>query len=555
MPLRLRLAGAPHDVRERRHQLLQPFAALGRDRERRRRPREASEERAGLFPAGGVQQVGLVHDHDGGLFQELGAEGAELAAHRVQRAGPGRRAVVPVEHVHQQRRALDVRQEAVPQPGALAGSLDESGDVGDGQPDQADVGEKLQRERQPELFPVQPSLGELRSLARGALETDVAAATLAAARDQQALTLGHEVAQHAAVGVEDLGAHRRLDLQHGAVGAAFVGAAAVATVGGAEMVLVAEVAEVVQLARGHEHHVAAGGAVAAVGPALVDVLLAAEALGAVAAAATAHADAGLVEHEGCSRPGPAAPLMLDKASICVRGGRGGNGSKSFRREKYVPKGGPDGGDGAPGGDVVLVATRQLHDLSHFRHKHHFRAADGGHGRGANKRGADGAVLEVKAPVGTEVLDADGGVLGDLVTEGQRLLVARGGEGGRGNVCFKSSTRQAPKFAERGLDGEELWLTLSLKLLADIGLVGLPNAGKSSLLAALTRAHPKIAAYPFTTIEPNLGVLYLGEGTALIADIPGLIEGASEGAELGHRFLAHIERTALLMYVLDGDDGG
>jgi GTP-binding protein len=246
--------------------------------------------------------------------------------------------------------------------------------------------------------------------------------------------------------------------------------------------------------------------------------------------------------------------MLDRASICVRAGRGGNGSMSFRREKYVPKGGPDGGDGAPGGDVVLVATRQLHDLGHFRHKHHFRAGDGGQGRGANKRGADGAVLEVKVPVGTEVLDVDGGVLGDLVSEGQRLLVARGGEGGRGNVCFKSSTRQAPKFAEIGLDGEELWLTLSLKLLADIGLVGLPNAGKSSLLAALTRAHPKIAAYPFTTIEPNLGVLYLGEGTAVIADIPGLIEGASDGAGLGHRFLAHIERTALLMYVLDAGDG-
>ncbi|MCX6371977.1 MAG: GTPase ObgE [Actinobacteria bacterium] len=246
--------------------------------------------------------------------------------------------------------------------------------------------------------------------------------------------------------------------------------------------------------------------------------------------------------------------MLDRASICVRAGRGGNGSLSFRREKYVPKGGPDGGDGAPGGDVVLMATRQFHDLSHFRHKHHFRAADGGQGRGANKRGADGGVLEVQVPVGTEVLGADGVMLGDLVTEGQRLLVARGGEGGRGNVCFKSSTRQAPKFAERGLDGEELWLTLSLKLLADIGLVGLPNAGKSSLLAALTRAHPKIAAYPFTTIEPNLGVLSVGQGTAVIADIPGLIEGAGEGAGLGHRFLAHIERTALLMFVLDGGDG-
>ncbi len=246
--------------------------------------------------------------------------------------------------------------------------------------------------------------------------------------------------------------------------------------------------------------------------------------------------------------------MLDRASICVRGGRGGDGSMSFRREKYVPKGGPDGGDGAPGGGVVLVATRQLHDLSHFRHKHHFRAADGGHGRGANKRGADGPELLVKVPVGTEVRDADGVLLGDLVRESQRLIVARGGEGGRGNVCFKSSTRQAPKFAEKGLEGEELWLTLSLKLLADVGLVGLPNAGKSSLLAALTRAKPKVAAYPFTTIEPNLGVLQLEEGPVVIADIPGLIEGASEGAGLGHRFLAHIERTAALVYVLDGGDG-
>jgi GTP-binding protein len=246
--------------------------------------------------------------------------------------------------------------------------------------------------------------------------------------------------------------------------------------------------------------------------------------------------------------------VLDRASICVRGGHGGNGSASMRREKYVPKGGPDGGDGAPGGDVVLVATRQLHDLSQFRHKHHFRAEAGGHGRGANKRGADGPALEVKVPVGTEVHDAEGQLLGDLVAEGQRLVVAAGGEGGRGNVNFKSSTRQAPRFAEHGLEGEERWLTLTLKLLADIGLVGLPNAGKSSLLAALTRAHPKIASYPFTTIEPNLGVMYLGEGAAVIADIPGLIEGASEGAGLGHRFLAHIERTAVLVYVLDGSDG-
>lgn len=243
--------------------------------------------------------------------------------------------------------------------------------------------------------------------------------------------------------------------------------------------------------------------------------------------------------------------MLDRASICVRGGRGGNGSVSFRREKYVPKGGPDGGDGAPGGNVVVVATRQLHDLSQFRHKHHFRAADGGHGRGANRRGADGDELVVAVPVGTEVRDGAGNLIADLTSEGQRAVVACGGEGGRGNVCFKSSTRQAPRFAERGLDGEEVWLTLTLKLLADVGLVGLPNAGKSSLLAALTRAHPKIAAYPFTTIEPNLGVLQCDDIVAVLADIPGLIEGASEGAGLGHRFLAHIERTALLLYVIDG----
>lgn len=243
--------------------------------------------------------------------------------------------------------------------------------------------------------------------------------------------------------------------------------------------------------------------------------------------------------------------MLDRASVCVRGGRGGNGSVSFRREKYVPKGGPDGGDGASGGDVVLVATRQLHDLSHFRHQHHFRAPNGGHGRGANKRGAEGTELVVQVPVGTEVRTAEGVLLGDLTHEGQRLIVARGGEGGRGNVCFKSSTRQAPHFAEKGLEGEEQWLSLNLKLLADIGFVGLPNAGKSSLLAALTRAHPKIAAYPFTTLEPNLGVLGLEHGDVVLADIPGLIEGASQGAGLGHRFLAHIERTALLLYVLDG----
>ncbi len=243
-------------------------------------------------------------------------------------------------------------------------------------------------------------------------------------------------------------------------------------------------------------------------------------------------------------------MLADRAKICVRGGRGGDGCVSFRREKYVPRGGPNGGDGARGGDVVLVATRQVRDLTTLAHRPHVRAAAGGHGQGAQRHGAQGEDLLVDVPVGTEVRDTDGALLGDLTVEGQRLVVARGGEGGRGNTCFKSSTRQAPHFAEHGLPGEERWLELRLKLLADVGLVGLPNAGKSSLLAALTRARPKIAPYPFTTIEPNLGVLELDGRPVVVADIPGLIEGASEGAGLGDRFLAHIERTAALIYVVD-----
>jgi GTP-binding protein len=243
-------------------------------------------------------------------------------------------------------------------------------------------------------------------------------------------------------------------------------------------------------------------------------------------------------------------MLADRAKICVRGGRGGDGCVSFRREKYVPRGGPNGGDGASGGDVVLVATRQVRDLDALYHQPHVRAGVGGHGQGAHRRGADGGDALVQVPVGTEVRDADGALLGDLAVEGQELVVARGGEGGRGNACFKSSTRQAPHFAERGLPGQERWLELRLKLLADVGLVGLPNAGKSSLLAALTRARPKIAPYPFTTIEPNLGVMALEDGSVVLADIPGLIEGASEGAGLGDRFLAHIERTAALVFVTD-----
>jgi GTP-binding protein len=244
-------------------------------------------------------------------------------------------------------------------------------------------------------------------------------------------------------------------------------------------------------------------------------------------------------------------MLSDHASINVRGGGGGAGSVSLRREKHVPRGGPDGGNGAPGGDVVIVATRQFRDLAYFRHKVHFKGVRGGHGMGQNRHGKTGEATVIEVPVGTEVRDADGLLLADLTAEGQRVVVARGGEGGRGNTCFVSSTRRVPRFAEKGLPGEERWLDLQLKLLADIGLVGLPNAGKSSLLAALTRAHPKVAAYPFTTLEPNLGTMTLGERVVVLADIPGLIEGASSGTGLGDRFLAHIERTVVLVFVVDG----
>jgi GTP-binding protein len=247
-------------------------------------------------------------------------------------------------------------------------------------------------------------------------------------------------------------------------------------------------------------------------------------------------------------------MLSDHASINVRGGGGGAGSVSLRREKHVPRGGPDGGNGGSGGDVVIVATRQFRDLAYFRHKVHFKGERGGHGMGQNRHGRSGETTVIEVPVGTEVRDGDGLLLADLTVESQRVVVARGGEGGRGNTCFVTSTRRVPRFAEKGLPGEERWLDLQLKLLADIGLVGLPNAGKSSLLAALTRAHPKVAAYPFTTLEPNLGTMALGERVVVLADIPGLIEGASAGTGLGDRFLAHIERTAVLVFVVDGARG-
>ncbi len=246
-------------------------------------------------------------------------------------------------------------------------------------------------------------------------------------------------------------------------------------------------------------------------------------------------------------------MLHDRARIHVQGGAGGDGCASFRREAHVPRGGPDGGDGARGGDVVLVCDDSLRDLQSFTRRSHFRASPGGRGEGALRHGADGQPLALRVPPGTEAVGAAGDLEGrrwELLRHGQRVLAARGGAGGRGNKRFATPTRQAPHFAERGLSGEEGWLELRLRLLADVGLVGLPNAGKSSLLARLTRAAPKVAAYPFTTLEPVLGVLESDERQLVVADIPGLIEGASEGAGLGHEFLAHVERTRLLVHVLD-----
>src|SRR4051795_1890073 len=242
-------------------------------------------------------------------------------------------------------------------------------------------------------------------------------------------------------------------------------------------------------------------------------------------------------------------MLYDKARIFVQAGGGGNGCMSFRREAHVPKGGPVGGDGGHGGDVVLLCDDSLRDLQSFKRRAHYKAARGRHGEGALRHGADGDDLVVRVPPGTQVTDWTGTVY-DLVVPGTRVVIAAGGSGGRGNKRFASATRQAPRFAERGLPGEEGWAELRLKLLADVGLVGLPNAGKSSLLARLTRAAPKVADYPFTTLEPALGTLDGEDRQLVIADIPGLIEGASEGAGLGHDFLAHVERTRLLVHVLD-----
>jgi len=247
-------------------------------------------------------------------------------------------------------------------------------------------------------------------------------------------------------------------------------------------------------------------------------------------------------------------VFNDRARIEVLAGRGGDGGLSFRREKHVPRGGPDGGDGGRGGDVVLVADPDLRDLTAFRAKTRFRAGRGGNGTGARKHGADGDTIELAVPIGTQVLDGDGILVTDLLAPRATFVAARGGLGGRGNARFATPTRQAPRFAETGLPGDEATLELRLKLMADAALAGLPNAGKSSLLRRLSNAKPKVADYPFTTLAPVLGTVQSRDGRQLtVADVPGLIEGASEGIGLGHEFLAHLERARLLLHVIDASE--
>ena len=244
--------------------------------------------------------------------------------------------------------------------------------------------------------------------------------------------------------------------------------------------------------------------------------------------------------------------FVDEVRIRLEAGSGGHGCVSFRREKYVPRGGPDGGDGGKGGDIYLEASERKHTLLDFRYRHQFRAPSGKHGQGQNRHGRTGEDLIIEVPAGTIVKDAHSGeVLADLVQPGQKWLAARGGAGGKGNARFVTSTRRVPRMAEDGGEGEQTELRLELKLLADVGLVGLPNAGKSTLIAAISAARPKIADYPFTTLTPNLGVVqYEDADPFVVADIPGLIEGAHQGAGLGTRFLRHIERTRILLHLID-----
>ncbi|MGD9519331.1 MAG: GTPase ObgE [Armatimonadota bacterium] len=248
--------------------------------------------------------------------------------------------------------------------------------------------------------------------------------------------------------------------------------------------------------------------------------------------------------------------FVDEAELEIIAGKGGDGCVSFRREKYVPKGGPDGGRGGDGGSVYFVADPHLHTLLDFQYRHRFQAGAGVKGGTADRTGARGEDCSIPVPLGTQVYDADTGeLLADLVAPGQRLLAARGGTGGKGNISFATATRQAPRYAELGLPGERRRVRLVLKLLADVGLIGLPNAGKSTLISRVSAARPKIAAYPFTTLEPNLGSVKAGERSFVLADLPGLIEGAHEGVGLGHQFLRHIERTRVLIHLLDAGAPG
>ncbi len=249
--------------------------------------------------------------------------------------------------------------------------------------------------------------------------------------------------------------------------------------------------------------------------------------------------------------------FLDQCKIYIRSGNGGAGAVSFRREKFIEYGGPDGGDGGRGGDVWIEAAEGLNTLIDYRYQQHYKAGTGGHGMGQNRHGADGQTVTLKVPVGTQVFDEDNEtLLADLTQAGQRVLLAKGGNGGFGNTHFKSSVNQAPRRANPGLEGEERTLWLRLKLIADAGLVGLPNAGKSTFLRAVSAATPKVADYPFTTLHPHLGVVTVGEGERFVlADIPGLIEGAAEGAGLGTRFLGHIERCAALVHLIDATQEG
>jgi len=251
-------------------------------------------------------------------------------------------------------------------------------------------------------------------------------------------------------------------------------------------------------------------------------------------------------------------MFIDEATIRVKAGDGGNGCVAFRREKFVPRGGPSGGDGGKGGDVIMESSERHNTLVHFRFNPEYRAERGRHGEGSNKTGREGADVVLKVPVGTLVYDLDSGdKVHDFFSPDDRIVIARGGRGGRGNAQFKTSTHQAPREHEDGRPGEERSLRLELKLLADVGLVGYPNVGKSTLISRISAAHPKIADYPFTTLHPNLGVVAVGEAphetSFVVADIPGLIEGAHEGAGLGTQFLRHVERTRLLVHLIDVSD--